>query len=89
MSSHSGSGRATVVVGDSVDGMESSSRSQNWCRTFELATRSGKRPLRILVDSGSTGNYIGAQECPKRNLEVEKDGTSEELRIPYGYIVKT
>ena len=54
-------GKVTVWVGDSLLGMESSSRTQKWHRTLELAAKVGSRSMRILVDSESTGNYIDAQ----------------------------
>lgn len=79
MSSDCGPRRATVEAGDSVDGMESLSRTQKWFCTLELVARLGKRPLRILVDSGLTGNHIDARECMERNLEVEKEETTKEL----------
>ena len=60
-------GKATVWVGDSLLGMESSSRTRKWRRTLELVAKVGSRSMRILVDSGSTGNYIDARECTVRN----------------------
>ena len=53
-------GKATVWVGDSLFDMESSSRTRQWRRTLELAAKVGSRSMRILVDSGSSGNYIDA-----------------------------
>ena len=53
-------GEAIVWVGDSLLGMESSSRTREWHCTLELAAKVGSRSMRILVDSGSTGNYIDA-----------------------------
>ena len=53
-------GKATVWVGDSLLDMESSSRTQKWRRSLELVAKVGSRSMRILVDSGLTGNYIDA-----------------------------
>ena len=58
--SHSDLGKATIWVGDSLLGMESSSKTQKWRRTLELAAKVGSRSIRILVDSRSTRNYIEA-----------------------------
>ena len=69
-------GKATVWVRDSLLGMESSSRTQKWRRTPELAVKVGSRLMRILVDSGSTGNYIDARECAVRKLQIENDETT-------------
>ena len=52
----------TIEVGESTMGVDSSSRTPQQ-RTLELAARIGHRPMRVLVDSGSTGNYIDAREC--------------------------
>ena len=57
----------TVEVGESTAGVDSSSRTPKR-RTLELVARIGRRPMRVLVDSGSTGNYIDAQECTARKI---------------------
>ena len=82
-------GKATVWVGDSLLGMESSSRTQKWHRILELAAKVGSRSMRILVDSGSTRNYIDAQECVVRKLQIHNEEALEELRLANGSIVKT
>ena len=56
-------GKATVWVGDPLLGMESSSRTQKWRHTLELTAKVGSRSMRILVHSGSTGNYIDARSA--------------------------
>ena len=61
--------RGRGVHGSSVD---SSSRTPKW-RTLELVARIGRRPMRVLVDSGSTGNYIDARECTARRIKVEAE----------------
>ena len=66
-------GGMTVEVGESMAGVDSSSRTLKR-RTLKLAARIGCRPMRVLVDSGSTGNYIDAQECtdkPRIKIEAE------------------
>ena len=52
-------GGPTVEAGEFIVGVDSSSRTPQR-RTLKLATRSDRRTLRVLVDSGSTGNYIDA-----------------------------
>ena len=68
--------------------MDSSSKTQRR-RTLELAARIGRRPLRVLVDSGSTGNYIDARECAARRLKIEAEDQPEELKMADGTVVKT
>ena len=68
--------------------MDSSSRTPKR-RTFELATRIGSRPMRVLVDSGSTWKYVGAQECIAREIKVEAEDQVEELKMADGIAVKT
>ena len=57
--------------------------------TLELAARIGRRPMRVLVDSGSTGNYIDARECIARRIKIEAEDQSEELKMADGTMVKT
>ena len=45
--------------------------------------------MRILVDSGSTRNYIDAQECMVRKLRIQNEEVAEELRLADGSTVKT
>ena len=78
----------TVEVGESTAGVDSSSRTPKW-RTLELATRIGRRPLRVLVDSGSIGNYIDARECTTWRIKIEAEDQAEELKIADGTVVKT
>ena len=61
--SDSTEGRMTKEVVESVWSMDSTSRTLR--RTLELAGRIGKRPVRMLIDSGTTRNYISAQECSR------------------------
>ena len=69
--------------------MDSSSKTQRR-RTLELAARIGRQPLRVLVDSGSTGNYIDAQECAAmRRMKIEAEEKPEELKMADGTVVKT
>ena len=58
-------------------------------RTFELAGRIGKKPVSILLDSGSTDNFVGAQTCTQMKLKVEDDAHAEELKMADGTTVKT
>ena len=45
--------------------------------------------MRVLVDSGSTGNYIDAWECTARRIKIEAEDQSEELKMADGTVVKT
>ena len=87
--SDEGPRKTTICVRDVVLDLESSSRTHQWRRTLELATRIGSRPLKILVDSGSIGNYINAQEFTDRGLSIQDEKTAEELRMADGSIVQT
>ena len=77
-------GKAVVCVGDSLLGMEPSSRTQKWHHTLELAAKVGSRSMRVLVDSGLTGNYIDARECVVRKLQIQNNEAVEELRLADG-----
>ena len=68
--------------------MDSSSRTPKW-RTLELAARIGHRPMRVLVDSGSTGNNIDARECAAQRIKIEVEDQAEELKMADGTVVKT
>ena len=81
-------GGTTVEVGESMAGVDSSSRTSKR-RTLELAARIGRRPMRVLVDSGSTGNYIDAREYAARRIKIEEEDRAEELKMAYGTVVKT
>ena len=80
-------GGTTVEAGESTAGVDSSSKTQRR-RTLELAARIGRRPLRVLVDSGSTGNYIDARECAARRMKIEAEDKPEELKMADGTVVK-
>ena len=45
--------------------------------------------MRVLVGSGSTGNYIDARECIARGIKIEAEDQVEELRMADGIVVKT
>ena len=69
-------------------GVDSSSRTPKR-RTLELAVRIGRRPMRVLVDSGSTSNCIDARECAARRMKIEVKDQAEELKMVDGTVVKT
>ena len=81
-------GGTTEEVGESMAGVDSSSRTPKR-RTLELAARIGRRPIHVLVDSGSTGNYIGAQECTAWRIKIEAEDQSEKLKMADGTVVET
>ena len=45
--------------------------------------------MRVLVDSGSIGNYIDAWERTARRIKIEAEDQSEELKMADGTVVKT
>ena len=45
--------------------------------------------MRVLVDSGSTGNYIDARECVARRIKIEVEDQTEGLKMADGTVVKT
>ena len=77
----------TVEAGEFIAGVDSSGKTPRR-GTLELATRIGQRTLRVLVDSGSTGNYIDARECTARRIKIEAEDQSEELKMADGIVVK-
>ena len=82
-------GKVTVWVGIPLLGMESPSRTRQWCHTLEVAAKVRSWLMRILVDLGLTGNYIDARECAVKKLQVENEEAVEELCLVNGSIVKT
>ena len=54
-----------------------------------MAGRIGKRLVRMLIDSGATGNYVSAQECAARKIKIEKEKNGKELKMADGPNVKT
>ena len=73
-------GGTTAEAGEFTMGVDSSSKTPRR-RTLELAARIGQQPLRVLVDSGSTGNYIDAQECTMSGIKIEAEEKPEELKM--------
>ena len=88
-SSNHVSEEATIGGMESAWGLDSTSRTQR--NTLELAGRIGKKPLKVLIDSGSTGNYISTQECVARGLRIDPGRACEreELRMANGSVVQT
>ena len=81
--------RGTIVeAGGFTVGVDSSSKTPRR-RTLELAARIGRQPLRVLVDSGSTGNYSDARECTARGIKIEVEDKPEELKMADGTMVQT
>ena len=76
-----------VEVVESVWSMDSSSKTPR--RTLELAGRIEKRPNRMLINSGATGNYVSAQEYVARKIKIEKEKNGKELTRSDGSKVKT
>ena len=72
---------------ESVWSMDSTSRTPR--RTLELAGRIGKSPICMLIDLGTTGSYISAQECSARRIRIEREQGGKELTMVDGFSVKT
>ena len=85
--SNSTKGGMAVEVVESVWSMDSSSKTPR--RTLELAGRIVKRPVCMLIDSGTTGNYVSVQECATRKIKIEKEKNGKELTMADGSKVKT
>ena len=62
-------GMAAEVV-ESMWNADSSSKTPR--KTRKLAGRIGKRPVHMLIDSGTTGNYVSAQECIAKKIRIKK-----------------
>ena len=76
-----------IEVVESVWSMDSSSKTPR--RALELARQIGKRSVRMLIDSGMTGNYASAQECATKKIKIEKEKRGKELTMADGSKVKT
>ena len=85
--SDSTKGGMAVQVVESVWSMDSSSKTLR--RTLELIGRIGKRPVCMLIDSGTTGNYISAQEWAARKIKIGKEKNGKELMMADGSKVGT
>ena len=53
-------------------------------QTIELSARIHRRPIRALLDSGSTGNYIGDHVACSLYLIVQSEEGSEKLTLADG-----
>ena len=66
--SNSTKGGMAIEVVESMWSMDSLCKTPR--RTLELAGRIRKRPIHMLIDSGTTGNYVSAQECVARKIKI-------------------
>ena len=57
--------------------------------TLELAGRIGGKSCRLLLDSGSTGNYISAQVCADHRIPIKVDPNPDRLTMAEGTTTKT
>ena len=58
-------------------------------KVIELAGEIYKRPVSMLIDSGSTGNYVTAQTRTMLGIHIEEEPTNEELQLADGSPVTT
>ena len=68
-SSHLVSEEATIGGVESAWGLDATSRTKR--KTLELASKIGKKPLKVIINSGSTGNCISAQGCAAGGLCID------------------
>ena len=86
-----------VTLGDSTEGTtirpigpveatpaEVSSTERIPSQTIELSSMIHRRPIRVLLDSGSTGNYISDQVARSFNLIVQSEEGTEQLTLADG-----
>ena len=64
--------------------VEVSSTERIPSQTIELSGMIHRRPLRVLLDSGSTGNYISDQVAQSFNLMVQSEEGTEQLTLADG-----
>ena len=53
-------------------------------QTIELSGMIHRRPIRVLLDSGSTGNYISDHVAHSFNLIVQSEERTEQLTLADG-----
>ena len=58
-------------------------------RVLELAGRVQKYPTRVLLDSGSTGNFISTQFVAAAGLTIQPDSQWEEVTLADGSRLRT
>ena len=58
-------------------------------KVIELVGKICRRPVSMLIDSGSTGNYVSAQTCTMLGIHIEEEPTNEELQLADGSPVTT
>ena len=63
---------------------EISSTERISSQTIELSGRIHRRPIRVLLDSGSTGNYISDKIAQDFNLIINAEEGSEQLTLADG-----
>ena len=82
----SSSSLGSTIADPAVWGISAAARTH---RTFELAGKIGRRSLSVLLDSGSTGNFVSARICTALKIKPEKDAYPEELKMADGSTVET
>ena len=53
-------------------------------KVIDLAGKICRRPLSMLIDSGSSGNYVSAQTYTMLGIHIEEEPTNEELQLVHG-----
>ena len=64
--------------------MEVSSTERIPSQTIELPGMIHRRPIRVLLDSGSTGNYISDHVPQSFSLIVQSEEETEQLNLVNG-----
>ena len=58
-------------------------------KVIELTRKICRRPVSMLIDSGSTSNYVSAQTCTMLGIHIEKEPINEELQLVDGSLFTT
>ena len=76
-------------MGENLLGEQSAESFQEICSAeilqgpvLELSGKIKRRPLKVLIDSGSTGNFISDQVVASLHLKVVEDGIRQKLILP-------
>ena len=71
-----------------ADGDGISSAVRIWGSVLELAGKVKGRPVKVLIDSGATGNFISDHIVTALDLQVVPEAQHEELTLADGSVVK-
>ena len=58
-------------------------------RVLELSSTVQKRPVKMLIDSGATGNFVSNAMVTALKLQVQQDEEDDEVTLADGTVVST